>query len=108
MYYRGIKDLAGLEDLRAAAPKEYDAWAALDGIVGSTDGEIPQKYRELIAIAVAHTTQCPYCIEVHSKGAKQAGATKAELTEALFIAAALRSSAAAVHGTLASRVYDEC
>jgi AhpD family alkylhydroperoxidase len=60
----------------------------------------------LIAIAVAHTTQCPYCIEAHTKKAKKAGATKEEVTEAVFLAAALRAGAAATQGTLAMKFYD--
>ena len=63
------------------------------------DGAIPKKYKELIAIAVALTTQCPYCLEIHKKHAVTAGATQEELAEVTFIAAALRAGAAVVHGT---------
>ena len=68
---------------------------------------IPRKYRELIAIAVALTTQCPYCIEAHAKAAKKSGATREELAEVTFLAAALRAGAAATHGTLALKLFDE-
>ena len=54
---------------------------------------------ELIAVAVAMTTQCPYCIDAHVKKAKAAGATDAELTEATLVAAALRAGGAVTHGT---------
>ena len=80
---------------------------ALDGIVGREDGKIPRKYRELIAVAVAHTTQCVYCIEVHTKNAKKAGASKEEVVEAVLLAAALRAGGAAAHGTLAMKFYDQ-
>ncbi|WP_240964232.1 carboxymuconolactone decarboxylase family protein [Flavivirga algicola] len=63
------------------------------------DGTIPKKYKELIAIAVALTTQCPYCLEIHKKHAIEAGATQEELAEVTFVAAALRAGAAVVHGT---------
>jgi len=66
--------------------------------------EIPAK---LIALAVAFTTQCPYCIEVHTKAAKKAGATKQEVTESTFLAAALRAGAAATHGAMALKFYDK-
>jgi len=66
-----------------------------------------KKYRELIAVAVAHTTQCVYCIEVHTKNAKKSGASKEEVAESLLLAAALRSSGAAAHGTLAMKLYDQ-
>jgi AhpD family alkylhydroperoxidase len=55
---------------------------------------------------VAHATQCPYCIEVHTKNAKKAGASKAEVAETVFLAAALRAGAAATHGTIAMKFYD--
>ena len=63
------------------------------------DGAIPVKYKELIAVAVALTTQCPYCIEIHSANARNAGATDVELAEASMVAAALRAGAAVTHAT---------
>ena len=59
---------------------------------------IPLKYKELMAVAVALTTQCPYCIEIHSKKAKKAGATEQELAETSLVAAALRAGGAGPHG----------
>jgi AhpD family alkylhydroperoxidase len=106
-HYHDENDLKLLRDMKALAPAEFQAWAALDGMVGREDGKIPRKYRELIAVAVAHTTQCVYCIEVHTKNAKKAGASKEEVAEALLLAAALRSSGAAAHGTLAMKFYDQ-
>jgi AhpD family alkylhydroperoxidase len=106
-HYHDENDLKLLRDMKALAPTEFLAWAALDSIVGREDGKIPRKYRELIAVAVAHTTQCVYCIEVHTKNAKKAGASKEEVAESLLLAAALRSSGAAAHGTLAMKFYDQ-
>ncbi len=63
------------------------------------DGAIPKKYKELMAIAVALTTQCPYCIEVHRQQALKAGATEQELAETVHVAAALRAGGAITHGT---------
>lgn len=62
------------------------------------EGSIPKKYKELMAIAVALTTQCVYCIEVHRKAALAAGATEQELAELVHVAAALRAGAAVTHG----------
>ncbi len=106
-HYHDENDLKLLKEMKAAAPEDFKAWAALDGIVGREDGKIPRKYRELIAIAVAHTTQCVYCIEVHTKNAKKVGASKEEVAEAVLLAAALRSSGAAAHGTLAMKFYEQ-
>jgi AhpD family alkylhydroperoxidase len=106
-HYHDENDLKLLREMKELAPAEFQAWAALDGIVGRDDSKIPRKYRELIAIAVAHTTQCVYCIEVHAKKAKKAGASKEEVAEAVLLAAALRAGGAAVHGTLALKFYDQ-
>jgi AhpD family alkylhydroperoxidase len=75
--------------------------------VGREDGAVPRKYRELIALAVACTTQCPYCIEVHTKAAKSVGATREEITESALIAAALRAGGAATHGAMAIKFYEQ-
>ena len=63
------------------------------------DGAIPTKYKELIALGVALTTQCSYCLELHRQAAVKAGATQEELTETTMIAGALRAGAALTHGT---------
>ena len=79
MTYSEPNDLKHLRDVRHAAPKEFEAWLNLDKIVAREDGAIPRKYRELIAIAVAVTTQCPYCLDAHTKGAKENGVTEADI-----------------------------
>jgi AhpD family alkylhydroperoxidase len=106
-HYHDRSDLDHLRQLKKAAPREFRAWAGLDAIVGIEDGAIPQKYRELIAVAVAHATQCVYCLDVHTKAAATAGASRAEVAEASLIAAALRAGAAAAHAALTMRLYDE-
>ena len=72
-HYHDAGDLRFLKEMGKLAPTEFNAWLGLDNIVRREDGAIPRKYRELIALGVAFTTQCPYCIEVHVKGAKAAG-----------------------------------
>lgn len=105
-HYHDPEDLKKLRDLRQLAPTEFDGFVQLDKIVGREDGAIPRKYRELIALAVACTTQCPYCLDVHTKGAQRAGATREEVAEAAFLAAALRAGAAVTHGALALKLFD--
>ena len=68
---------------------------------------LPRKVKELIAIGVAHTTQCPYCIESHVKAAGKAGATEKEIAEAIFVAAALRAGGAFAHSTIAMGVLKD-
>ena len=106
-HYHDPADLRLLKEMGKLAPTDFNAWLALDRIVGREDGAIPRKYRELIAVAVACTTQCPYCIEVHTKAAKKAGASREEVTEASLLAAALRAGGAATHGAMALKFYDK-
>jgi AhpD family alkylhydroperoxidase len=93
------KNLQKWGKLKAAAPKMMEAFEAFNAAVMAPDTAIPVKYKELIAVAVAMTTQCPYCIDIHTKQARAAGATEAELVEATFISAALRAGGAVTHGT---------
>lgn len=93
-----MKNLGKLKILDANAPAAMQAFWAFDK-AAMADGAIPVKYKELMALAVAFTTQCPYCIEIHSGRARQAGATDAEIAEVVTIAAALRAGAAVTHGT---------
>ena len=105
-HYHDAADLRLLKEMGKLAPTDFKAWLSLDNIVGREDGAIPRKYRELIALAVACTTQCPYCIEVHTKNAKAAGASREEITESALVAAALRAGGAATHGAMALKFYD--
>ncbi len=105
-HYHDSQDLGRLADLEKLAPAEFKGFVALDAVVGREDGAIPRKYRELIALAVACTTQCPYCLDVHTRNAKRAGATRQEVAEVSFLAAALRAGAAVTHGTLALKLFD--
>src|SRR5579863_5986115 len=106
-HYHDAADLRLLKQMATLAPTEFNAWLALDKIVDREDGAIPRKYRELIALAVACTTQCPYCIEVHTKAAKSVGASREEITESALLAAALRAGGAATHGAMALKFYDQ-
>lgn len=78
-----------------------------DAVFAKEGREIPLKYRELIALAVALTTQCAYCIDGHSNNAVKAGATETELAETAWVAAALRAGASFTHGRLAFKVTEE-
>ena len=107
MHYHDSEDLKKLAEFKTLAPAEFSAFVAFDKIVGREDGAIPRKYRELIALAVACTTQCPYCLDVHTRNAKKAGATREEVAEASMLAAALRAGAAVTHGALAMKLFDQ-
>jgi len=96
MYSR--QNLAKLKKMDALAPEVMKAFWAFDK-AAVADGAIPVKYKELMAVAVALTTQCPYCIQIHSGNARRAGASDAELAEAAMVAASLRAGAAVTHAT---------
>jgi len=91
-------NLAKLKKLEALAPEVMKAFWAFDK-AAVADGAIPVKYKELIAVAIALTTQCPYCIEIHNNNARRAGATDAEIVEAGMVAASLRAGASVTHLT---------
>lgn len=88
------------ERRRALAPETEKAFQAFSRQVFA-DGALPAKVKQLIAVAVAHVTQCPYCIRGHTKGALRHGATPEELMEAIWVAAEMRAGGAFAHSTLA-------
>ena len=65
------------------------------------DGALSAKTKDLIAVAVAHVTQCPYCIRAHTKSALAKGATENEIMEAIWVAAEMRAGGAVAHSALA-------
>lgn len=93
-----IENLHKLKNLAANAPDATQAFWAFDKAALAA-GAIPRKYKELMALAVAMTTQCPYCIDIHAKAAREAAASEEEIAEAVLVAAALCAGAAITHGT---------
>lgn len=82
------------------APDTFAAFQAFSQQVFA-DGALSGKMKDLIAIAVAHATQCPYCIRAHTKRALAKGATEREIMEAIWVTAEMRAGAATAHSTLA-------
>jgi AhpD family alkylhydroperoxidase len=93
-----MKNMNKLKSLGELAPEAFGGFATFDKAAFES-GVIPLKYKELMAVAVALTTQCPYCIEIHGKRARTAGASDQELAETTLVAAALRAGGAVTHGT---------
>lgn len=81
-------------------PHTHEAFEAFSRAVFA-EGALPEKTKQLIAVAVAHVTQCPYCIQGHTKLAHRKGATDAEIMEAIWVAAEMRAGGAYAHSTLA-------
>ena len=82
------------------APGVHDAFDAFSKAVFA-DGALDEKTKQLIAVAVAHTTQCPYCINGHTKLAHRKGASDEEIMEAIWVAAEMRAGGAYAHSTVA-------
>ena len=106
-HYHDSDDFKRLREMKTLAPEEFKSFVTFDAIVGREDGKIPRKYRELVALAVACTTQCPYCLDVHTRNAKKAGATAEEVAEVALLAAALRAGAAVTHGAQALKLFEQ-
>lgn len=94
-----------LKELGKIAPETFKAFVAFDTLA-LAPGIIPKKTKELIAIAVAHVTGCPYCIDGHVTSAKKAEATKEEVMEAVLVATALKAGSALAHGLNGLNAYD--
>ena len=82
------------------APEVHEAWREFGKRVFA-EGALDAKTKQIIAVAVAHVTQCPYCIQSHSKQAVRAGATPEELMEAIWVAAEMRAGGAYAHSLVA-------
>ncbi len=82
------------------APHTHEAFEAFSRAVFA-EGALPEKTKQLIAVAVAHTTQCPYCIQGHTRLARRKGASDEEIMEAVWVAAEMRAGGAYAHSTIA-------
>lgn len=91
---------AHAERRRELAPEQDAAFQAFSKAVFA-DGALDARTKQIIAVAVAHVTQCPWCIEGHVKAARRSGATREEIMEAIWVAAEMRAGAAYAHSVKA-------
>lgn len=95
-YYQPA-DLGKFADIAEGAPelaqKFFDYYHAV-----FAEGELSGREKALIALAVAHAVQCPYCIDAYTQSCLEKGSNKAEMTEAIHVATAIRGGASLVHG----------
>jgi len=95
-YYRP-EDLPRFEEIGKEAPelakKFFDYYAAV-----FSEGELSEREKALIGLAVAHTIQCPYCIDSFTRSCLEKGSNPAEMTEAVHVATAVRGGASLIHG----------
>lgn len=90
-------DLPKFGQIAEGAPKLAQKFFDYYGEVFA-EGALSSREKALIALAVAHAVQCPYCIDSYSKGALEKGADLEQMTEAVHVAAAIRAGASLVHG----------
>lgn len=98
LYPESTPELAGRR--KALAPDALQAFQAFSKAVFA-DGALPEVTKQLIAVAVAHTTQCPYCIKGHTKAARRKGASPEQIMEAIWVAAEMRAGGAYAHSLIA-------
>lgn len=104
MYPPLTKDIA--KKRAELAPDPLTAFKAFSKAVFAP-GALDAKTKQLIAVAVAHVTQCPYCIKGHTTGASRAGASESEIMEAIWVAAEMRAGGAYAHSALALQTLDQ-
>lgn len=91
---------------RSLAPETEKAFQAFSR-QAFAEGALSVKVKQLIAVAVAHVTQCPYCISGHTKAALRSGASAEELMEAIWVAAEMRAGGAFAHAAIALSTLEE-
>lgn len=91
---------------RQLAPGINEAFESFSRAVFA-EGALSEKTKQLIAVAVAHVTQCPYCITGHTKLARRKGASPEEIMEAIWVASEMRAGGAYAHSTVALHAIGE-
>lgn len=104
IYPPASRDLA--RKRRELAPEIQAAFHAFSELVFA-EGALPAKTKQLIAVAAAHITQCPYCIQGHTKAALKQGATPKEIMEAIWVAAEMRAGGAYAHSAISLTAINE-
>jgi alkylhydroperoxidase/carboxymuconolactone decarboxylase family protein len=105
-HYYHCADLGRFTEIARGNQTLADKFFAWYGAVFEA-GALTQREKSLIALAVAHTVQCPYCIDAYSRDALEKGSNLDEMTEAIHVAAAIRGGASLVHGVQMLNHTDE-
>lgn len=104
-YYNPL-DLEKFGDIGKNAPELWKKFSQWYGAVFE-EGALSEREKSLIALAVAHATQCPYCIDAFTQDCLEKGSNKEQMTEAIHVAAAIRGGASLVHGVQMRNVVDK-
>ena len=95
--YYDAHDLGRFGDMGLEAPELWKKFSDWYGAVFK-EGALTEREKALIALAVAHAVQCPYCIDAYTTASLEKGSTPEQMTEAVHVAAAIRGGASLVHG----------
>ena len=96
-HYYESKDLPRFAEIGAEVPELWEKWSAWYNAVFAA-GALSEREKALVALAVAHAVQCPYCIDAYSQACLEKGSNLEQMTEAVHVAAAIRGGASLVHG----------
>lgn len=107
MNYYDSSNLKKLPELIQLAPEAAKSFLSFENTVYHELSHIPLKTKELITLAVAHVTGCPYCIDVHTQKFKMLGGTREEIFEAVLVATSTRAGAILSHATHALLAFDK-
>lgn len=105
MNFYQTENLRNLHQVKELAPEQMQAFAEFNSTVFQ-EGALSKKEKEIIAVAIAHVTECPYCIDSHTKKAKAVGATLEELVEAVFVVSGVEAGGAVTHSTHVENALD--
>jgi AhpD family alkylhydroperoxidase len=106
MEFHGVEVTTQFKRMRELVPEAYRAFLDFDKLAFK-EGALPAKTKELMAVAIAQITQCPWCIQAHTRKAARAGASDAEIAETIFVAMAMAAGAAWSHGGLVLQCLQE-
>ena len=106
MTFHGVDARTQFKRMRELAPELFKSFVEFDQ-KAFKDGALPNRTKELIALGIAHITQCAWCIDAHTKKAANAGASDEEIAETTFVAMAMAAGAAWSHGGLALQCLQE-
>jgi AhpD family alkylhydroperoxidase len=106
MTFHGVDARTQFKRMRELAPELFKSFVEFDQ-KAFKDGALPNRTKELIALGIAHITQCAWCIDAHTKNAANAGASDEEIAETTFVAMAMAAGAAWSHGGLALQCLQE-
>jgi AhpD family alkylhydroperoxidase len=106
MVFHGVDVKRQFKRMRELAPEPYRSWLDFDRQAFQA-GALPAKTKQLIALGIAHITQCPWCIDAHAERARKEGATDQEIGEVIFVSMAMAAGAAWSYGGLTLQCLDE-